>query len=99
MRFRTMRLARLIIVLVWSLVVFPGTEISRASCDTTFNNQGPYYTLHCFDDEDCNFHDQSLTCQEEDCENCLGHQTGYSQFCVEYYDCGTIQGCSYIVCT
>ena len=91
--------ARFVMSLVWLLVVFLATEISLATCDTTFNNQGPYYTPHCYDDQDCNLHDQSLVCQEEDCQNCQHQNTGYSQFCVESYDCGSIPGCSNPRCT
>jgi hypothetical protein len=91
--------AGLAVVLVW-LIVFPaGTKPVLASCGEAINNQGPYYTLHCYEDNDCDDYGEDLTCEEEDCENCLHKQTGYSTFCVESYDCGVISGCYTTMCT
>lgn len=99
MRSRTRRFARLVLGLAWSVAVFPGMEISRAQSCSSYNNQGPYYELHCYYGGDCDLHDEDLVCQEEDCSNCLHQPTGVSAFCVEQYDCGSIPGCSQIVCT
>lgn len=80
-------------------IFFSVAEFARASCNTEYDNQGPYYTLSCFADPDCENHIEDSVCEEEDCSNCLHQQTGYSQFCVESYDCSVIEGCYPTHCT
>lgn len=85
--------------IIWSLVAFQGTELSHSICNDTYNNQGPYYMLDCYTDEDCYNFSAGWACQEEDCENCLHEATGQSQYCVPEYDCGSTVACSQITCT
>jgi len=92
-------LKRFLLSLAPCILVCQATQISHATCSTYENPIGPYAVSDCFGDTDCDNHDESLMCQEWDCSNCKNEPTGYTQFCIEYYDCGTMQTCSHVVCT
>jgi hypothetical protein len=92
-------LKRWVVTLLLSLVSFPLAKISHATCSTYENPVGPYAESSCFEDNDCDDHGEDLMCQEWDCSNCLNQQTGYTQLCVNSYDCGLFDSCSNVVCT
>ena len=72
---------------------------AQGLCGNTYNNVGPGDDIHCYYDENCEGHGESTVCEENDCSDCLGNETGESSFCVPEYDCGSIRGCSYVICT